>query len=56
MVGISTVRLVAAVLDLTLAPLGYSPEMIFVSSLWLGWGSTLAAAELWLRGQCLHLS
>jgi uncharacterized membrane protein len=49
MLGISTVRLAAAVLDFTLTPLGYTAEAIFVTSLWLGWGSTLAAAELWLR-------
>jgi uncharacterized membrane protein len=49
MLGISTVRLAAAVLDFALTPLGYTAEAIFVTSLWLGWGSTLAAAELWLR-------
>ena len=49
MLGISTVRIVAAVLDFVLAPLAYSTETIFVASLWLGWGGTLATAELWLR-------
>jgi uncharacterized membrane protein YozB (DUF420 family) len=49
MLGVSTVRVIAAVLDFTLTPLGYTAEAIFATSLWLGWGGTFAAAELWLR-------
>jgi uncharacterized membrane protein YozB (DUF420 family) len=49
MLGISTVRIVALVLDLALTPLAYSAEAIFVASLWIGWVGTLAVAELWLR-------
>jgi uncharacterized membrane protein len=46
--GIATVRVAAAALDLTLAPAGVATETIFVLSLWIGWGTTLGAAELWL--------
>jgi uncharacterized membrane protein len=51
MLGISTVRLVSGVLDLLLTPMGYTVEAIFVISLWIGWGWTLLAAEMWLRGE-----
>lgn len=46
--GISTVRLVAAVLDIGLAPAGIAPAVLFVASLGIGWGLTLGAAELWI--------
>lgn len=48
-IGIATVRVVAAVLDLALTPAGVGPSEIFVLSLWIGWGATLAAAEIWIR-------
>jgi uncharacterized membrane protein len=48
-VGISTVRLVAAVLDVALTPYGITPERLFVLSLWIGWLLTVVAAELWIR-------
>lgn len=46
--GISTVRLFAAPLDLLLTPMGWSSPAIFVASLWCGFGGTSLAAELWL--------
>ena len=47
-IGISTVRIVAAILDFTLTPAGFSPPRIFVLSIWTGWSTTVVAAELWL--------
>lgn len=47
--GISTVRLIGAVLDLALAPAGVAPAIVFVLSVWLGWLITLTAAEVWIR-------
>jgi len=47
--GISTVRLVAAALDLVVSPYGVPLAPLFVASLWIGWGVTVAAAELWIR-------
>lgn len=52
--GISTVRLFAAPLDLLLTPMGWSSPAIFVASLWLGFGSTSLAAELWLYATRPH--
>ncbi|HVE79648.1 MAG TPA: DUF2306 domain-containing protein [Gemmatimonadaceae bacterium] len=48
-VGVSTVRVVAAALDVVLTPAGVPPRTIFVLSLWTGWALSVAAAELWLR-------
>lgn len=48
--GISTVRLLGGIFDLALAPAGVGPSAIFVLALWTGWLSTVAAAELWIRG------
>jgi uncharacterized membrane protein len=45
--GISTVRVVAAVLDVAGIPM--EPRLMFVVSLWIGWILTLAVAELWIR-------
>ncbi len=47
-IGISTVRIVAAILDLTLTPAGFTPARIFVLSIWIGLSMTVIAAELWL--------
>lgn len=47
-IGISTIRVVAAILDLTLTPAGFAPRAIFVLSLWTGWALTLGGAELWI--------
>jgi hypothetical protein len=47
--GVSMVRVVGAVLDLALTPAGVAPADLFVLSLWLGWGATLAAGEAWIR-------
>ena len=48
-IGVSVVRVVAAVLDGALTPAGVRPAEVFVASLWAGWGITLGAAELWIR-------
>ncbi len=47
--SIATVRIVALPLDLTLAPRGVDPRVIFGLALGLGWGTTLAVAEWWIR-------
>jgi uncharacterized membrane protein len=49
MLAISFIRLIAAALDLTLAPRGYPPRFIFVSSLWTGWVATAIFTEWWIR-------
>ena len=48
-IGISTVRVVAAVFDLVLTPAGVRPPDLFALSLWTGWAITLGAGELWIR-------
>ena len=48
-IGISTVRVVGAVFDVTLTPAGIRPPEIFVLSIWVGWAITLGAAEVWVR-------
>jgi uncharacterized membrane protein len=47
-IAVSTVRVVAAVLDLALTPAGFGPQAIFVLSIWIGWVVTVGAAELWI--------
>jgi hypothetical protein len=51
--GVSTVRLVSAVLDPLMATRGYDVRTIFVASLWVGWVITMAVAEWWIRRQPL---
>jgi uncharacterized membrane protein len=46
--GIATVRLVGAVLDVLLAPAGWPPAAFFVLTLWIGWSLTVVAGELWI--------
>lgn len=46
--GVSTIRVIAAVLQLFVRT---TPERTVTISFWLGWGVTLAAAELWLRSR-----
>ena len=48
-IGVSTVRVVGAVFDVTLTPAGIRPPQIFVLSIWVGWVITLGAAEAWVR-------
>ena len=48
-IGVSTVRVVGAVFDVALSPVGVRPADVFVLSLYTGWGVTLGAAELWIR-------
>ena len=47
--GISTIRLLAPFVDLALTPLGVGSEALLVTSFWIGWCVTLAAAEGWVR-------
>jgi uncharacterized membrane protein len=47
--AISTVRIVGAVLDLTVTPAGFGPRPMFVVAIWTGWVTTLGAAEIWIR-------
>jgi uncharacterized membrane protein len=48
-IGISTVRIVGAVLDIVFTPAGLRPPELFALSLWTGWAMTLGAGELWIR-------
>lgn len=45
--GISTVRVVAAALDLS--GIEATPRQMFVVSIWSGWTLTLAVTEIWIR-------
>jgi uncharacterized membrane protein len=47
-IGISTVRVVGAVFDFALTPVGLRPPDLFALSLWTGWAVTLGAGELWI--------
>lgn len=47
--GIAAIRIVGVPLDLTLAPRGVDPSVIFVLALWLGWGLTVAVTEWWIH-------
>ena len=47
--GIASIRIVSLPLDVTLAPRGVDPRVIFALALWIGWGVTLAVAEWWIR-------
>jgi hypothetical protein len=48
-IAVSTVRVVAGVLDVALTPTGFRAPDLFVLSLWTGWVITLGVAELWIR-------
>lgn len=48
-IGISTVRVVGAVLDVALTPAGLRADQVFVISIWTGWILTLGTAESWIR-------
>lgn len=45
-IGIATGRVVSAVFDIALTPVGLEPKSLFVLSLWTGWAVTLGAGEL----------
>ena len=47
--GVSTVRLVSAPIDLFLSPRGYDGRELFVLAIWIGFGTTVAVAEMWIR-------
>lgn len=47
--GIATIRVVGALVDIALVPLGVRPAMGLVIALWIGWSLTAGAAELWIR-------
>lgn len=46
--GIATVRIAEAGLDLALTPFGVRATTVFVLALWLGWGVTVGIAEVWI--------
>jgi uncharacterized membrane protein len=46
--AISSVRVAASILDPLMAPRGYDIRQILVTSFWVGWIVTLAAAETWI--------
>jgi uncharacterized membrane protein len=48
-IGISAVRVVAAIFDVAFTPAGLQPAVLFALSLWTGWAITLGAGELWIR-------
>jgi hypothetical protein len=48
-IAISTVRVVAVVLDVALTPAGIRPPDVFALSVWTGWVTTVGVAELWIR-------
>jgi hypothetical protein len=48
-VGVTVVRAVGAIADLTLTPLGASARVAFVVAIWVGWALTFAATEWWIR-------
>jgi hypothetical protein len=47
-IGISVVRIVAAVIDGTLTPAGFDLRNMFIVSLAAGWAIAIGAAELWI--------
>ena len=53
--GIATVRLAALVLDPVMTAMGFAAETTFVTTLWVGWMTTVAGAEWWLRRPAAHL-
>jgi uncharacterized membrane protein len=48
-IGVSTIRVVGAALDVALAPAGVAAADVFALSLWTGWLISVAGAELWIR-------
>jgi len=47
-IGISTVRVVGAAVDIALTPAGFGPRALFVLSVWTGWALSVGAGELWI--------
>ena len=48
-IGVTVVRLVGPIADLTLTPFGASGRVVFVVAVCIGWAMTLAVTEWWLR-------
>jgi hypothetical protein len=46
--GIAMVRLAALVIDVAMLPFGISVTTVFLASLWVGWGVSIAGAEWWI--------
>lgn len=46
--GISTVRIAAAILDVALTPAGVPAHQVFILSLWVGWVFALVVAEMYI--------
>ena len=53
-IGISSVRVMGAVLDVALTPAGLGPDTLFVLSIWTGWLLTACGAEAWIRQTRAH--
>jgi hypothetical protein len=47
--GVAVVRLVGVVVDVALTSFALSPVVVFALSLWIGWGLSIAGAEIWIH-------
>ena len=47
--GVAVVRLVGFAVDVALVGFALSPTVVFAISLWIGWGLSIAGAEIWIR-------
>ena len=52
--GISAARIAGVSLDFILTPAGVAVRTVFALSLWIGFGVTIAAAEIWIRRTRRH--
>ena len=48
-IGVTVIRVVGPIADLTLTPLGVPARDTFVAALWVGWALTFAVTEWWVR-------
>ena len=48
-IGVSVVRVVGAMVDVTLTPNGVHASVAFVIALWVGWAATFVVTEWWIR-------
>ena len=47
--GVTVIRIIGTIADLSLTPAGASARTAFVTALWIGWALTFAVAEWWIR-------
>jgi uncharacterized membrane protein len=47
--GVTVVRAIGPIVDLTLTPWGASAREMFVAAVWIGWALTFAGADWWIR-------